>query len=35
MSEPLLLEELDEICINFVPGKPMTEPGSVSGAPPR
>jgi DNA-binding MarR family transcriptional regulator len=35
MREPVLLEELDEICINFVPGRPMTVPGSVSGAPPR
>ena len=35
MSEPVLLEELDEICINFVPGKPMTVAGSASGAAPR
>ncbi len=35
MSEPVLLEELNEICINFVPGKPMTVTDSVSGAPPR
>jgi DNA-binding MarR family transcriptional regulator len=34
-SEPLLLEELDEVCINFVPGKPMTVKGSVTGAAPR
>ncbi len=34
-SEPLLLEELDGICINFVPGKPMTVKGSVTGAAPR
>ncbi len=33
-SEPLLLEELDGVCINFVPGKPMTK-GSVAGAAPR
>ena len=30
-SEPLLLEELDGICINFVQGKPMTEKGSLIG----
>ena len=35
MSEPLLLKELDELCINFVPGKPMTVPGSVTGTAPR
>jgi len=35
VSEPLLLKELDEICINFVPGKPMTVTGSVTGAAPR
>jgi len=35
MSEPVLLEEIDEICINFVPGKPMTVTGSASGAAPR
>ena len=35
MSEPVLLEELDEICVNFVPGKPMTVTGSASGAAPR
>ncbi len=33
-SEPLLLEELDGVCINFVPGKPMTK-GSVTGAAPQ
>ncbi len=33
-SEPLLLEELDGVCINFVQGKPMTK-GSVAGAAPR
>ena len=31
-SEPLRLEELEEVCINFVPGKPMTMKGSVTGA---
>jgi len=34
-SEPLLLEELEEVCINFVPGKPMTVKGPVTGAAPR
>ena len=34
-SEPLLLEELDEVCINFVPGKPITIKGSVTVAAPR
>ncbi len=34
-SEPLLLEELDGVCINFVPGKPMTVKRSVTGAAPR
>jgi DNA-binding MarR family transcriptional regulator len=34
-SEPLLLEELDGVCINFVPGKPMTMKGSATGAAPR
>ncbi len=34
-SEPLLLEELDDLCIHFVPGKPMTVTGSVTGATPR
>ncbi len=34
-SEPLRLEELDEVCINFVPGKPVTMKGSVIGAAPR
>ena len=28
-SEPLLLKELDDLCINFVPGKPMTVTGSA------
>ena len=31
-SEPLLLHELDELCINFVPGKPAAMKGSVTGA---
>ena len=31
-SGPLLLEELDELCIYFVPGKPMTAKGPVTGA---
>ena len=35
MSEPLLLKELNEVCINFVPGKPAAMKGSVSGAAPR
>ncbi len=35
VREPLLLKELDELCINFVPGKPMTVTGSVTGAAPR
>jgi len=35
MSAPVLLEELDEICIHFVPGKPMTVTDSVTGAAPR
>ncbi len=34
-SEPLLLKELDGLCINFVPGRPMTVTGSVTGATPR
>ncbi len=34
-SEPLLLEELDGVCINFVQGKPMTVKGPVAGAAPR
>ena len=34
-SEPLLVEELDDLCINFVLGKPMTATGSVTGAAPR
>ena len=35
MDEPLLAKELDELCINFVPGKPMTVTGSVTGTAPR
>lgn len=35
VSEPLLLNELDGLCINFVPGKPMTVTGSGAGAAPR
>jgi len=35
LSEPLLLKELDDLCINFVPGKPVTATGSVTGATPR
>jgi DNA-binding MarR family transcriptional regulator len=34
-KEPLLLEELDGVCIYFVPGKPMTVKSSVTGAAPR
>ncbi len=34
-TEPLLPEELDYLCINFVLGKPMTATGSVTGAAPR
>ena len=34
-SEPLLLEELDDLCINFVLGKPMAATGAVTGAAPR
>ena len=34
-SEPLLLEELDGVCINFIEGKkPMTVKGAVIGAEP-
>ena len=32
VSEPLLLKELDEICINFVLGKPAALKGSVTRA---
>ncbi len=31
-AEPLLLEELDGVCITFVPGKPMMVKGPVAGA---
>ena len=31
-SEPLRLEELDGVCINFIPGKPMTLKGSITKA---
>jgi len=34
-SEPLRLEELDGVCINFIPGKPLTVKGSVIRAAPR
>jgi len=34
-SEPLRLEELDGVCINFVPGKPITVKGAVTGTVPR
>ena len=32
IGEPLLPEDLDELCINFAPGKPMAMKGSVTGA---
>jgi DNA-binding MarR family transcriptional regulator len=34
-SEPLLLEELDGVCINFVPDKPITMNDSITGIAPR
>ena len=34
-GEPLLLEELDGVCINFVQGKPVPEGGTLIGTPPR
>ncbi len=34
-SEPLRLEELDGVCINFIPGKPMTVKGPVTEAAPQ
>ncbi len=34
-SEPLLLEELDGVCINFIQSKPMTMMDSVTGSEPR
>jgi DNA-binding MarR family transcriptional regulator len=33
--EPLLLEELDGVCINFVQTKPRAERGAISGVVPR
>jgi DNA-binding MarR family transcriptional regulator len=33
--EPLLLQELEEVCINFIHGKPMTVKNPVSGVEPR
>jgi DNA-binding MarR family transcriptional regulator len=33
-SEPLLVQELDDLCINFVLGKPITVTGSVTGTAP-
>ncbi len=35
VSEPLLLNELDGLCINFVPGKTMTVTSPVTRAAPR
>lgn len=35
VSEPLLLKELDDLCINFAPGKPAAMKGSGTGATPR
>ncbi len=35
LSEPLLLKELDDLCINFVPGKPIAVTDSVTGGAPR
>ena len=34
-SEPLLLEEIEGVCINFILGKPMTVKGPVTGTVPR
>jgi DNA-binding MarR family transcriptional regulator len=34
-SEPLLLEELDGVCINFAQAKPMLEKGAIVGVVPR
>ena len=31
-SGPLLLEEIDALCIYFAPGKPMAMKGAVTGA---
>jgi len=33
--EPLLVNELDHLCVNFVPGKPMTAAGAISSDVPR
>jgi hypothetical protein len=30
MSEPLFLEELDGVCINFIQSKPVTVKGSIT-----
>ena len=35
MSEPLILKELDGLCINFVQGAPLRRTGSFAGATPR
>jgi DNA-binding MarR family transcriptional regulator len=35
VSEPLLLEELDGVCINFVQTKPRAERGAICGVAPR
>jgi hypothetical protein len=35
MSEPLFLEELDGVCINFIQGKPETVKDPVTGTEPR
>jgi DNA-binding MarR family transcriptional regulator len=34
-SEPLLLEELDGVCINFIQGKPITVKSRVAGSEPQ
>lgn len=34
-SEPLLVEELDGVCINFVQGKQTAQGATLTGAPPR
>jgi len=31
MSEPLFLEELDGVCVNFIQSKPVTVKSSVTG----
>jgi DNA-binding MarR family transcriptional regulator len=33
--EPLPVKELDHLCVNFVPGKPLTAAGAVTAAAPR